>query len=116
MAGTWYIAEIAILFDFGATSAPLLQNNFVLIRASTPDDALDAAHRRGHLYADKYVNTDGNPVICEFVGIRNLHEVYDNLDDGAELLYEEFTLHTTDEAVSYIRLKSELAVFREGRP
>lgn len=112
MAETWYIAEVAVLFDFGSESAPMLQNNFVLIRASTPDHALEAAQRRGQLYEDEYVNTDGKPVVCKFVGIRNLHEVYDALEDGAELLYEEFTLQSKEEAAAYVRPKRDLAVFR----
>lgn len=112
MAETWYIAEIAVLLDFGPASAPILQNNFVLIGASTPDRALEAAQSRGQLYEDDFLNTDGNPVTCKFIGIRNLHEVYDRLEDGAELLYEEFTLRSRDEAACYVRPRTDLAVFR----
>jgi hypothetical protein len=112
VAQTWYVAEIAVLFDFGSESAPMLQNNFVLIQASTPDSALEAAVLLGRQYEANYINTDGSPVLCEFAGIRNLYEIYDGLEHGAELLYEEFTLQSRDEAASFIRPKMDLAVFR----
>jgi len=94
------------------TKSYVLHNNFVLIRAGTPGSALIAAETRGRRYDDSFVNTDGHTVNVRFIGLRNLHQVYDDLEDGAEILYEELPASSEAEALEFIRPKEALSVLR----
>jgi hypothetical protein len=110
----WFLAEILVLHTIGETGDFVLHNNFVLIHAETPDAAVAAAESRGREYEDSFVNTDGEAVLVRFIGLRNLHQVYEDLGDGAEILYEDLPVSSKDEALALIRPKGELSVFCAG--
>ena len=67
--------------------------NRILVKASTPDEAL--ARTKEHLtsYGGDYKNTDGIQLRGTIVGLSSLIPIHDELEDGAEI---EFLDHTGD--------------------
>jgi hypothetical protein len=51
-----------------------------------------------------------------FLGLRGLNVIYEPLEDGAELLDEEYTDPTPEQFRRFPVQKSDLAVFQEDPP
>jgi len=109
----WFIAETLLLYSIPAADSYVLHNNFVLTRAATPEAAVEIAERRGREWDDTFYNTDGHAVTGRFIGLRNLNEIYEELEDGAELLYEEFLPASEAEALQFVRAKDNFSVLRK---
>ncbi len=108
----WFVAEILVLNTASKSGSYVLHNNFVLIQADDPETAAVASGIRGRSYDDSFTNTDGETVTVRYLGLRNLHEIYDELENGAEILYEQFSLSSESEALEFVRPRGEFAVFR----
>ncbi len=85
----WFLADIIQELKVADTEDSTVWINTHLIRASSPDEAYEKALNRGKLYDDSWTNTDGEQVISRFRGLRNLLLVYEKLEDGAEIMWEE---------------------------
>lgn len=85
----WFIAEIVVESNFPDQSANLVQINMILIRANAPEVAYQKAIVHGESENRVFMNTDGVEVRVRFRGLRGLYVVYEPLEDGAELLYDE---------------------------
>jgi hypothetical protein len=110
----WYLAELVMEFDV-AGERPLVHVNTTLIRADSPDEAYQKARHFGEGGESEYTNTDGNSVRIKFRGLRNLLPIYETLEDGAEILYEEISGLSNAEISKLVRDKSELAIFQHDR-
>jgi hypothetical protein len=109
----WFQAEIVIQFDQDGAGAPLVHINTKLIRADSPEEAFIKAHRLGQQEEGEFENTDGNRVRVRFRGLRDLFAICDQLEGGAELLYEERIGLEEPQISALVREKSGLAAFRD---
>jgi hypothetical protein len=85
--------------------------NLTLVRADSPEEAYSKALVFGKHHESSYTNPDGKHVQAVFRGLRNLFVIYDELEDGAEILYEEQTGLSEEQITSMIPGKDALAVF-----
>jgi hypothetical protein len=63
--------------------------DYLLVRADSPEEAYEKAQRLGSEHETTYLNKDNKEVRIRFRGLRNLNVIYDDLEHGADLLYEE---------------------------
>jgi len=112
----WFLAELIMQFDVEGDDTPLLHINTRLIRADSPEEAFVKSHQLGKQEELEYQNTDGDRVRIRFRGLRDLFGVFDGLEDGAELLYEEKVGLEEPQILALVREKSDLAVFRADSP
>ena len=108
----WFLADLIQQFTFANGDGPLVWVNTVLIKASGLEEAYEKALKRGDRYDSTFVNTDGIEVKVTFRGLRNLFLIYEELEDGAELIYEEFDEISEDEIAAMISPKEQLAAFQ----
>jgi hypothetical protein len=85
----WFLADMIQELKVADAEDSTVWINTHLIRASSPDEAYDKALNRGKLYEDSWTNTDGQQVVSRFRGLRDLLLVYEKLEDGAEIMWEE---------------------------
>ena len=113
----WYIAGILLRIEVGKTD---LKNeirrcdaweNQILIKAENPEQAYKKAVEFGKLEASEYLNTDGDNVRFTFEGLTTLIAVYEELEDGAEIIWTEFENKTVRKVKSWVKKKKELEVF-----
>jgi uncharacterized protein DUF4288 len=109
----WYIAELVMQFDIAGEADTLVHVDVKLISADSPDQAFAKAEQMGRDGEVAYQNTDHKHVLIKFRGLRDLFLIYDELGDGAELLYEERPAIRENEIAAMIKQKSALAVFRK---
>lgn len=109
----WYVAELVEEITVEGESANVVHKNLVLIRADSADEAYEKAQARGREAEDSYANPAGQQVCVRFRGITELNVVHDELEDGAELLYEEHVGVDSAEIQKWIPTKHQLAIFRQ---
>lgn len=94
--GNWYIVEIIEKCE------PVERNekqelrrvttwgNHHLIKADTPEKAFDKAVKLGKEAEYKFTNTDKIEMEWIFVGIGELLPIYEDIEDGAELMWNDY--------------------------
>jgi hypothetical protein len=108
----WYIAEIVEQITVEDDPRNVVHKNLVLIRADSPETAYEKALSFGRNSEIHYGNPDGKQVHIIFRGLSDLNVIHDELEDGAELIYEE-RIGLTDESIEgLISPKERLGVFR----
>ena len=112
----WYIAEIVQENRIEGDSHSVVYVNWNLIRADSPEEAYVRAIELGTSIARDYENTDGKIVTVKFRGLSDLHVIHDELEPGAELIYEEHDAVKEDDITKFILDKSQLSVFRPYEP
>jgi hypothetical protein len=85
----WYIAEVVMEITVHGARRNALHRNLVLINAHSPQEAYDKALRIGQNGETEYENLKDQLVEIRFRGISKLDVVYEPLEDGAELAFEE---------------------------
>lgn len=108
----WFLAEIIQQFTFANGDGPLVWINSVLVKANDIEEAYQKALKFGEAENSKYLNPDGVEVTSTFRGLKNLYLIYDKLEDGAELIYQEIDEITEEEITGMIKSKDELSVFK----
>ena len=108
----WYIAELVEEITIEGEARNVVHKNLVLIRADSSDEAYDKAIQLGKQGELSYQNPAGRSVKTRFWGLGELAVIYDELADGAELLYEEKVGVPSDQIEKEISAEEELAVFR----
>ena len=107
----WFIGELVEEFKVAGQTENLVHINTILIKADSPEVAYEKALALGESANRIFTNADGVEVSVRFRGLRGLYPVYDRLEDGAELLYEERE-GVSDEAIAeMVKSKEALAVF-----
>lgn len=86
-----------------------------LMRAHSPEEAYDKALRLGQEEEITYENSDGKGVKIVFRGLTDLIGIYEDLENGAELTYEEEIGVKEDEIKKMLTEREHLSVFQEGR-
>lgn len=112
----WYLATIIEEITVDGDSRNVVHKNHVLIRGDSPENAYDKAHELGRNSEISYENPKGRLVRIRFKGLSELHVIYDELDHGAELYYEELTNLSQAQIEALCRPKAELAVFQPISP
>jgi hypothetical protein len=108
----WFLAELIQQFTFANGDGPLVWVNKVLIKANGLEEAYEKALKRGDIYNSTFVNTDGIEVKGTFRGLHDLFLIYEDLEDGTELIYEEFEEISEEEIAAMISPKEQLAAFQ----
>lgn len=112
----WYVAEIIMECQVKGNPRNVVHINIVLVRADSPGEAFEKAEELGRDGEDSYLNTNDQEVTFRYRGLRELCEIYDELEHGAELMYEEKVGVQEDKLQDMISLKSDLSVFRDSQP
>ena len=94
--GNWFIVEIIEKYE------PVERNekqdlrrvttwgNHHLIKAKSPEKAFDKAVKLGKEKNYKFVNSDKMEMESIFVGIGELLPIYEDIEDGAELMWNDY--------------------------
>lgn len=110
----WYLAELVEEIKVVGEDENVVHNNLVLIRADSPVEAYTKAMARGVELNDSYETPDGKQVIATFRGLSDLNAILDELEDGAELAYEELLDLSEEEIAEMLPDKAELGVFQSS--
>ncbi len=85
----WFLADVIQELKVGNSEESTVWINTHLISASSPEQAHEKALIHGKLYEDTWTNPDGEQVVSRFRGLRDLLLIYEKLEDGAEIMWEE---------------------------
>jgi|SRR5882762_3240235 len=109
----WYLSYEILYFEL---ENPLAQDkcqiweNLILIRAASPEEAYEKAMKHGFDSEDN-VKIDGQKGRCKFKGLKDLVRIYDDLEDGAELVWQEYELEKNQLETS-VKTKQDLHAFK----
>jgi hypothetical protein len=106
----WWIADLVIEFEI-EDEGSIVHYNLTLVRANDAEEAYEGALDLGRLHEASYKNPNGHLVTAHFRGLRNLLVVHDDLEHGAELLFEQKEDLTPDQVLASVRRKEDLSVF-----
>jgi len=93
-----------------------VHKNYILIRGDSPEDAYEKAHELGKKLDVSYENPKGRLVQIKFRGLSELNVIHDELQHGAELLYEEFLGLSEEQVEALLRPNKDLGVFQPISP
>ena len=119
----WYIASYIQRIDpveaFDAGEAEhkpwAVWENRILVKASTPDEALRRTNEHLSTVVADYTNTDGVLLRDSVVGLTSLIPIFDALEDGNEIEWIDHTGDSIAEMRERIRNTSELEAFTVPR-
>jgi hypothetical protein len=90
--GDWFLVEIIEVCEpvkVNSTSRVTTWGNYCLICAKTPAEAYDKAVKAGK--RGNYIFTsNGSKMRWKFAGIGNLLPIYEDLEDGAEIMWNDY--------------------------
>ena len=109
---TWYIAQVVLEIAVEQAIQNVVHVNYHLVRADSPETAYEKARTLGQEHESSYLNQEDKRVTITFRGLRNLTVLYEPLEDGAEILYEEYVGLKGDVLSSFIVSKESLGVFK----
>jgi hypothetical protein len=109
----WYLADLVLEHTVDGDPRNVVHVNIHLIEASSPEQAYEKALALGRESELVFTNTAGREVRVVFRGLRGLNVIHDNLEDGAELTYEEKVAVPESELATWVPAKEKLAVFCE---
>lgn len=112
----WYLAEIVTETRMTGEHENIVHNNLILIRASSAEEAYEKTMARGHEMEDTYQSPEGETVTVLFRGISDINLIQDELEDGAEIAYEEIPDMSEEEIQEMLQLKEDLGVFQPEEP
>jgi hypothetical protein len=107
----WYIADIVLEFTIEHEARNVVHTNMILIRADSPEEAFQKATQYGKAEECTYENSEGKHVVVSYRGLRDVNVVYDALEDGAELVYEEDIDVPEDTIQTWVKSKDRLGIF-----
>ena len=108
----WYVAQVVLEITVEGDAQNVVHINYLLVRAGSPEEAHEKALRLGAQHESVYLNRNEKEVRIVFRGLRNLTVVCDNLEHGAELLYEERTGLSAEALANLVRPRESLGVFK----
>lgn len=112
MNGEWYLAELVMKITVAGESRTVVHQNLVLVSALSPDEAYAKALKFGKDGQASYDNPDGKAVEITFEGISGLVQLYEELQDGAELTFREKIGLDREQIRTLIPPRDQLPVFR----
>lgn len=112
--GDWFLVEIIEKFEpVDSDKTKELRRvttygNYHLIKALTPSQAYDKAVKIGKTSNYKFINSDKMKMRSEFLGIGDLIPIYENLEDGAEILWHNYGFISAKRSKKIARTKKEI--------
>jgi len=107
----WYLAGLVVEHLIEDEPRNIVHVNTHLIEAGSPEQAFLKANELGHAVESEYANTTGKRVRVIFRGLRDLDVIHDELEDGAELFYEEQVGVPDNDLRRWVKPKDKLSVF-----
>ena len=115
----WYIASyiqridpVSAYEDDDSSYEPwAVWENRILVRASTPDEALRRTNEHLAECGGDYTNSDGVLLRDTVVGLTSLLPIYDSLEDGNEIEWIDHTGETVMDMYERVRDNSSLEAF-----
>ncbi len=115
----WWIASYLERFEFRDENNSNLNRrctaweNTIIIKARNREEAFHKAEKIGRLGCDDkgYLTTDGRPCVWRYEGLTSLLPIYEELEDGAEILWKEHENVTVKKVKSWVKDKPELETF-----
>jgi hypothetical protein len=107
----WFIAIVIEELRIVETGNNVVWKNFHLVRADNPETAYQKALKIGNELQNEYKNPENQTVRSIFRGIAELLPVYEELEDGAEILYESEENVSEEQIRLMTPSKDELAIF-----
>jgi hypothetical protein len=108
----WYIAEIVLEIKIEDEEENIVEIDYLLVRADSPQEAYEEAIKLGEEHAGSYQNTDDKTVVTVFRGFRHLDVIHEELEHGAEIMYDRKESLSEEEVRKLIRPKEELNLFK----
>jgi hypothetical protein len=112
----WYLADVILEHVIEGDPRNVVHVNTLLIEAESPEEAYRKAVSLGRRAKSQYLNTEGKRVRIKYRGLRELNVIHEDLEDGAELCYEEAVAISQAKLRRWIRSKKALGVFAPIRP
>ncbi len=107
----WYLAWIVIEITVEGDLRNVVHTNLQLVRADSPDEAYEKAIALGKESELSYENPEGRAVTIRFRGLHTLCVIYEELEHGAELTYDEKIGVPEEDIQRLLTSKGQLAVF-----
>lgn len=112
----WYIAELVMEITVSGAAINIVHRDSMLIHAHSPNEAYDKALALGKIGETEYINPKDQQVQIRFRGISKLDVIYEPLEDGAELYFEEQRGVSEADMQKLIPPKEKLEVFTPPKP
>jgi catechol 2,3-dioxygenase-like lactoylglutathione lyase family enzyme len=112
----WYLADLVVRFDVQDDPRGVVHINRCLVEAHDAEEAFVKAMALGKEYDQQYPNPAGKQVRGRFLGLFDLLEIYEPLEDGSEIAYEERIGVSDLEARRLVSTRDQLGVFRKEFP
>jgi hypothetical protein len=112
----WYIADLVMEITVHGETLNVVHRNLTLIHAASPEEAYEKAQRIGHENETCYHNRKNQSVEIQFRGIAKLDVIYEPLEDGSELAFDELVGVSSDDIRRMIPLRDQLDVFTPPAP
>lgn len=112
----WYLADLVVRFDVQDDPRGVVHINRCLVEAHDAEEAYVKANALGKEYDQSYPNPAGKQVRGRFLGLFDLLEIYEPLEDGSEIAYEERIGMSDLEARRLVSTREQLGVFRKEFP
>lgn len=112
----WYIAELVMECQIEDEPRNVVHVNILLVQANSPEDAFVKAEQLGREGEDFCLNPNSKVVTWTYRGLRNLMVIDDDLEHGAELMFEEEIGISEEDVQAMLSQKSQLNVFRPYEP
>lgn len=112
----WYIADLVMEITVHGARLNVVHRNLRLIHASSPEEAYEKAQKFGRDGETSYHNPKGQFVEISFRGCAKLDVIYEPLEDGAELAFEELIGVSSQDIQRIIPSKDRLDVFIPPTP
>ncbi len=112
----WYLADLVVRFDVQDDPRGVIHINRCLVEAADAEQAYVKAIALGKEYDQEYPNPAGKKVRGRFLGLFDLLEIYEPLEDGSEIAYEERIGISDLEARRLVSAREQLGVFRKEFP
>jgi len=116
----WYIASYIQRFVITDEDNENLNKHFsacenaILLQANTHEEAYQKALKFGKEGLDPYEESDGKTVRFVFEGLSSLIPIYEELKDGAEILFREYDNKTLKTIRSWVKEKDQLEAFEDS--
>ena len=112
--GDWFLVEMIVKIEpldndtFRESRRVTTWGNYYLFNAKTPLQAYNKGMRDGKYNNHTYKDQDGTIMKVEFIGIGDLLPVYENIEDGAEILWHDYGKISARRSIGLVKTKEEL--------
>jgi hypothetical protein len=113
----WWMASYIERFEYEDEDKTNLNRrcdaweNTIIIQAKDREQAYRKAEKVGRLGEMSYKTTEGRMGAWRYEGLTSLLPIYEGLEDGAEIYWQEHDNRTVRKIKSWVKAKADLEVF-----